>query len=185
MVIPIIFGKSDDVISACRDVARLLKEKGMRVALDESDERPGAKYYRWEMKGVPLRVEIGPRDLKNNAVTVVRRDSGAKETVPLSDTAREIEYKFEDIRKNLLQKAESSLKERIFDCSTLEDVKNKIPEGIARIPWCGGRECGLAMEEAVGAGILGIPEGELGRGGGKCPVCNNITENMAIMAKTY
>ncbi len=134
---------------------------------------------------MPLRVEIGPRDLKNNAVMVVRRDSGAKETVPVDNIIEEIKTRFEIIRKSLFEKAESSLKERIFDCKTLEEVKNKISEGIARIPWCGERECGLEMENEVGAGILGVPEGELGRGIGRCPVCGKDTGNMAIMAKTY
>ncbi len=185
VIIPILFGKSDEITKACREVAERLREKGIRVALDESDERPGAKYYRWEMKGVPLRVEIGPRDLKNNVATIVRRDSGSKENIPLDNIAEEIQKRFEVIRESLLEKAKTSLEERIFDCSTLEQVKEKIPLGITRIAWCGERECGLAMEEAVGAGILGIPEGELGRGAGKCPVCGKGTENMAIMAKTY
>ena len=185
VVIPILFGKSDEITKACRDAASRLEEKGLRVVLDESDDRPGAKYYRWEMKGVPLRIEIGPRDLKNNAATIVRRDGKSKETVPLDNIVDEVKTRFEDIRSSLFEKAENSLKERIFDCNTLDDVKNKIPDGIARIPWCGGRECGLAMEEAVGAGILGIPEGELGKGAGNCPVCNKKTESIAIMAKTY
>ncbi len=185
VVIPIIFGKSDDILNACRDVVGLLKEKGMRVAIDESDERPGAKYYRWEKKGVPLRVEIGPRDLKNKVVTIVRRDSGSKETVPLDNIAEEVETRFIDIRRNLFEKAEGSMKRRILDCSTLEEVKNRISKGIVRISWCGERDCGLAMEEASGAGILGIPDGELGRGDGNCPVCKKGTINMAIMAKTY
>ncbi|MCZ7393300.1 MAG: proline--tRNA ligase [Candidatus Methanoperedens sp.] len=184
-VIPVLFGKSEEIIKACRDAADRLKEKGMRVALDESDERPGAKYYKWEMKGVPLRVEIGPRDLKNNAATIVRRDSGSKENVPLDNIAEEIKKRFEGIHKNLLEKAKKSMEERIFDCNTIEEVKEKISEGIARISWCGGRECGLAMEEAVGAGILGIPEGELGKGGGNCPICKKVTASIAIMAKTY
>ncbi len=185
VVIPILFGKSEEIIKACRDAAERLKEKGMRVALDESDERPGAKYYKWEMKGVPLRVEIGPRDLKNNVATVVRRDTGGRETVPLNNIAEEIRKRFGEIHKSLLEKAKKSMEERIFDCNTLEEVKDKIPVGIARIPWCGGRECGLAMEEAVGAGILGIPEGELGEGGGNCPICKKRTASIAIMAKTY
>ncbi len=185
VVIPILFGKSDEITSACRDAADRLKAEGIRVELDESDERPGAKYYRWEMKGVPLRVEIGPRDLKNNAAIIVRRDSGSKETVPLDNIVEEVKKRFEDIRKSMFEKAERSLKERIFNCNTLDDVKNKIPDGIARIPWCGERSCGLAMEEAVGAGILGIPEDEPGRGGGTCPICNKETGNMAMMAKTY
>ncbi len=185
VVIPILFGKSDEIIRACRDVKKRLEEKRLRVALDESDERPGAKYYKWEMKGVPLRVEIGPRDLKNNAATVVRRDSGGKEVIPLDNIVEEIMKRFEDIHKNLFEKAKKSLKEHIFYCNTLDEVREKISDGIARIPWCGERECGLAMEEAIGAGILGVPEGELGRGAGKCLVCKKETESMAIMAKTY
>jgi prolyl-tRNA synthetase len=185
VIIPIIFGKSEGIINVCRDVAHLLKEKGMRVVLDESDERPGAKYYRWEMKGVPLRVEIGPRDIKNNAATVVRRDNGSKETVPIDNIADEVNTRFEYVRENLFEKAESLMKERIFDCSTLEEVKNRISGGIARISWCGEQDCGLAMEEAAGAGILGIPEDELGRGSGKCPVCGKETDNKSIMARTY
>jgi len=166
-------------------VAVRLKTKGLRVELDESDERPGAKYYKWEMKGVPLRLEIGPRDLKNNAVTVVRRDTGSRETVPFDSIEYEVENKFGDITRNLFEKAERSLNERITRCGTLEEVKHAISEGIAGIPWCKERECGLAMEEAVGAGILGIPEGELGLGSGICPVCKKETLSMAIMAKTY
>ncbi|MCG2737605.1 MAG: proline--tRNA ligase [Candidatus Methanoperedenaceae archaeon] len=185
VVIPIIFGNSEDIIKACSDVAELLKKDGIRTTLDTSDERPGAKYYRWEMKGVPVRVEIGPRDLKNNVATVVRRENGKKETAPLANIVEEVRDRFRFIHENLLEKAAISLKGRIKDCNTLEEVKEKITEGIARIAWCSERECGLSMEEAVGAAILGIPEGELGRGMGKCPACGRETENMAIMAKTY
>ncbi len=185
VVIPVLFGKSEEIIKACREVVSRLKGEGFRVALDQSNERPGAKYYRWEMKGVPLRVEIGPRDLKNNAATVVRRDGGSKESVSLNNIAEEIDRRFGDIHKSLLEKAKKSMEERIFDCSTLDEVKDRISEGVAKIPWCGEQECGLAMEEAVGAGILGIPEGELGRGRGNCPICKKETVSIAIMAKTY
>ncbi|MFZ3383306.1 MAG: proline--tRNA ligase [Candidatus Methanoperedens sp.] len=185
VIIPILFGKSDETLNACRDVAARLKVKNIRVTLDETDERPGAKYYKWELKGVPLRVEIGPRDLKNNAATVVRRDTGNKENVPLIDIEAEIEKRFIVIHESLFNKAQVSLYERLIACTTIEEVKEKISNGIAKIPWCGDRECGLAMEEAVGAGILGIPEGEIGKGKGICPVCKKETENIAIMAKTY
>ena|SRR5659263_385766 len=137
------------------------------------------------MKGVPLRVEIGPRDLKNSVVTIVRRDTGSKETAPLNDIEIEIKKRFEMVHDSLFEKAVKSLDGHLIDCTTLDEVKERIPDGITKIPWCGGRECGLAMEEAVGAGILGIPEGKLGTGNGKCPVCGNATVNIAIMAKTY
>ncbi len=185
VVIPIIFGKSEDIIKACGDVADLLKKEGIRTVLDTSDERPGAKYYRWEMKGVPVRVEIGPRDLKNNVATIVRRDNGKKDAAPLANIVEEVRKRFQAIHESLLEKAAASLRGRIKDCNTLEEVKENIQDGIAKIAWCGERECGLSMEEAVGAGILGVPEGDLGRGSGKCPVCGRGTENMAIMAKTY
>ena len=185
VIIPIIFGKSEDIITACRDVADRLKESGIRVTMDETDERPGAKYYRWELKGVPLRVEIGPRDLKNNVATLVRRDTGTKETAPLGSIVEEVRKRFDLILETLYEKASRSLNERIFDCRTMDEVKDRLPEGIVRIPWCGEKACGLAMEEAVGAGILGIPEGDQGKGMGKCPVCNKETISIAIMAKTY
>lgn len=185
VIIPVLFGKSEDIINTCRSVADKLRNSGLRVAVDETDERPGAKYYRWEMKGVPLRLEIGPRDLKNNVATIVRRDNGSKDTGNLDSIVDEVNNRFKLIHENLLNKAEISLKGRINDCSTLDEVKDKISKGIARISWCGERECGLAMEEAVGAGILGIPEGNLGKGMGNCPVCKKGTENMAIMARTY
>ncbi len=185
VVIPVLFGKSDEITETCRDVTRLLNAEGIRTVIDDGSERPGAKYYKWEMKGVPLRVEIGPRDLKNKAATVVRRDSAEKEIIALNNIAQEIKKRFEDIRGNLFEKAEIALNERIIDCITLDDVKENISKGIARVPWCGERECGLAMEEAIGAGILGVPEGERGKGDGICPVCKKETEKRAIMARTY
>jgi prolyl-tRNA synthetase len=185
VVIPIMFGKSSEIMDACRDIVYRLKKLGIRVVLDESEERPGAKYYKWEMKGVPVRVEIGPSDLKNNVATLVRRDSGVKETVPQEVISEEVRMRFDAIQKSLFEKAESSMKERIFDCNTLEEVKVRISRGIIRIPWCGGRDCGLSMEDAAGAGILGTPEGDLGRGQGICPVCQKETKTRAIMARTY
>lgn len=185
VIIPILFGKNDDIINTCNIVIQLLKESGIRTVLDDTDDRPGAKYYKWEMKGVPLRIEIGPRDIKNHQATIVRRDNGNKETVYIDDIIGETKKRFEDIHKSLLKKAENLLKGHVSDCYTLEDAKNKIHEGIARISWCGGQECGLAMENVIGAGILGIPEGNFGKGSGNCPICNKYTESMVIISKTY
>lgn len=185
VIIPILFGKNDEIISMCHIITQWLKDSGIRTVLDDTDDRPGAKYYKWEMKGVPLRIEIGPRDIKNHQVTIVRRDNGNKEIVYIDHIIGETKKIFEDIHKNLFEKAENLLKGHIFDCYTLEDAKNKIHEGIARISWCGDQECGLAMENAIGAGILGIPEGNLGKGSGNCPICNKHTESTVIISKTY
>lgn len=185
VIIPILFGKNDETINTCIIIEGLLKDNGIRTFLDDSNDRPGAKYYKWEMKGVPLRIEIGPRDIKNHQVTIVRRDNGTKEAVYIDNIIEETKKRFEYIHRNLLEKAENLLKAHIFDCQTFEEVKDKIHEGMARIYWCGEKECGIIMENVIGAGILGIPEGNLGKGSGNCPVCNKYTESMAIIARTY
>lgn len=185
VIIPILFGKNNDIIGACRIISELLKDAGIRAFIDESDDRPGAKYYKWEMKGVPLRIEIGPRDLKNGVATVVRRDMDNKDTVYLDEITEVIKQKFESIHKNLLKRSENFLQQRIFQCNTMEEVKNQISKGIAKISWCGNRECGITIENTVGASVLGIPEGDLGKGYGNCPICDMYTDNVAIIAKTY
>jgi prolyl-tRNA synthetase len=186
VIIPIIFKKgADEVLAACKDVQDRLKKAGFRVEIDASDLRPGAKYYRWEMKGVPLRLEIGPRDLENNVAVTVRRDTGDKEQIPLHEIEAGVNSKFVAIQENLYEKAKSSLENRIFDCNDLEEVKNKIQEGVATIPWCGKKDCGLAMEDRIGAGILGIPLEQKRDKKEKCPVCGGETEIRVYVARTY
>ena len=186
VIIPIIFKKgAEEVLAACRDVQDRLRKAGIRVEIDASDLRPGAKYYKWEMKGVPLRLEIGPRDLENNVAVAVRRDTGEKDQISLPEIEAGVGLKFEAIQKSLYEKAESELERRIFDCTELEEVKEKIQKGVTTIPWCGKRECGLAMEDRIGAGILGVPLTPRGKGKEKCPVCGAETETRVYVARTY
>ena len=176
---------AEEVLAACKDVKERLTKTGVKVEIDASDLRPGAKYYKWEMKGVPLRLEIGPRDLQNNVAVAVRRDSGEKEQIPLSEIEAGVSSKFEAIHESLYQKAKVELENRIFDCAELEEVKEKIQIGVATIPWCGKRECGLAMEDVIGAGILGIPLEQKRDKKEKCPICGEETETRVYVARTY
>ena len=185
VIIPIIFGESMDVIEACQRVEETLKTRGVRVKLDLGDERPGAKYYKWELKGVPVRIEIGPRDLKKNSCVVVRRDTAEKRSIPLEDVGDVVLELFRAIHENLFNIAKKRLDESIIDCDTIEEAQEKVSSKICRVSWCGRRECGLEMEEAVGAEILGIPEGRIGRGRGICPVCRENTEVKALISRTY
>jgi prolyl-tRNA synthetase len=186
VIIPIIFKKgAEEVLAACRDVQERLKKAGMRVEIDASDLRPGAKYYKWEMKGVPLRLEIGPRDLENNVSVAVRRDTGDKEQIPLAEIETGVRLKFEAIQDSLYEKAKIGIENRIFDCTDLEEVKEKIQEGVATIPWCGKKDCGLVMEDRIGAGILGIPLEQKKNRKEKCPVCEGETEIRVYVARTY
>ena len=137
------------------------------------------------MKGVPLRIEIGPRDLKNGVAVIVRRDNGEKIQVPLENISHAAEEALRSIQSTLFKKAVADVQARIFDCSSLEDVKEKLPEGIALLPWCGDKACGLQIEEEIGAGILGIPPGQEEGCKGQCPVCGKDASVKVYVARKY
>ena len=132
-----------------------------------------------------MRIEIGPRDLEKEAAMLVRRDTGEKEQVPLSSIANEVIERFAVIQFSLLENAKENLKARIFDCNTVEEIKEKVSEGIAHVPWCGEEKCGLEMDEQVGAGILGIPTDQDEDGIYKCPMCGKDTSIRVYVARTY
>ena len=155
------------------------------MKLDCGDERPGAKYYKWELKGVPLRIEIGPKDIQKNSCMVVRRDTMQKQSTPLLNLNRVIEGLFKKIHLHLLESAKKHLDESIIDCKTLEEVSYKLSHAVVRISWCGEQPCGLEMEDTTGANILGVPVGSLGKMAGVCPVCGKSTELKVLIAKTY
>ncbi len=184
LIIPIIFKDSGEVLEACENVMALLEGAGIRVKMDASEGRPGAKYYKWEMKGVPVRLELGPRDLKNNAAMLARRDTGEKSQFSLDNIKDEVLSLLDAVQDGLYNKAKDELEARIFDCSDLDDVKEKTSNGIARVFWCGDKGCGLKLEGEIGAGILGIPT-EQNNSFGKCPVCGADSDTQVYVARTY
>jgi prolyl-tRNA synthetase len=185
IIIPIIFKESEEVLEACEKVRETLEDAGIRVKTDASDRRPGAKYFKWEMQGVPIRLELGPRDLKNNAAMLVRRDTGEKESVPLSDITAEVRKKFGQIQDDLYTRASQSLEEHIFECGNVDEIKEKLSQGIVKSYWCGTRECGLEIEEAVGAGILGLPGDQQPDGDKVCCLCGAPATDSIYIARTY
>ena len=185
VIIPIIFKKPEQVLAACEEVAEELKDAGIKVKIDDSDKRPGAKYYKWEMQGVPIRLEIGPRDLKKQAAMMARRDTGEKEQIPLEDIASTIKDTFTDIHNNLYSKAKAQLREHIFLCDDLEEIKDKLAHGIVQTYWCGKEDCGKEMEDVIGAGILGIPGEQPDCKGKKCPLCGEKAVHSIYIARTY
>lgn len=185
VIIPIIFKKPEGVLEACEELKEKLEAAGVRVKMDASDSRPGAKYYKWEMRGVPVRLELGPRDLKNNAAMLARRDTGEKEQVSLDNITDDVLSLLDNIHESLYDKAMASVHERIFECPDLDTVKEKLSQGIAKIFWCGNKECGLKIEEDIGAGILGIPTEQTEGCSGKCPVCGSDADTQVYVARTY
>ena len=187
VIIPIIFKKGgDEVIAACNKIKRELENAGIRVILDDSDQRPGKKYYKWELNGVPIRIELGPRDLKNNNSVFVRRDTHEKINVPLDEDiilkVKEINSK---INKNLYDMSNKKMQNCIKEVNSLSEIKESIEKdkGIISILWCGHEECGKQIEEITNVDILGTDETV--KVTGKCINCGAEAKFKTFMAKTY
>jgi prolyl-tRNA synthetase len=183
VVVPI-FTKEvrEDVDKKSAELCENLRQKGYRVHLDLRDIRPGSKYYDWEIKGVPLRLELGPRDLKNETVVLVRRDSGEKETVSWKDLYQTVDRILKSISENLYAEAKSLMEKFIKTIDNFEDAQKW--EGIIHTGWCGEQECGLEIEDILDRSIVGVPIEKSGFEG-SCLQCGKPTDIDIYIAKTY
>ena len=189
VVVPVPYkGKEEHVNQVCQNVATMLKSAGYRVELDLRNElTPGNKFYYWELRGVPIRVEIGPRDLANGVITVVRRDTLKKQTCNIDDSVTSIQTLVDEITHDLKAKSATWIKERIYRVSRLSEAKSllKRKAGIVEVPWCSKDECGHSLEESVDARLLGFPEDTTEKIDGKCIVCGEPAVNVVRVALAY
>ena len=158
-----------DAAAALRDRLTALE---LRVKMDDSEQSPGWKYAQYEMKGVPLRVEIGPKDMEKQQCCIARRDTGEKVFVPLTELEGAVQALLKEVHDNLYAMAEKNLEDNTFDFTTWEEVKEMAQGkgGFARTKWCGSLECELAMKEKAGVSSRCMPLKQSGTVG-KCPVC--------------
>ncbi len=160
VIIPIMYkGTEISVLEEARRVERELRECGFRVYLDDREEKtPGWKYYYWELKGVPLRIEIGPKDLEARQVVLVRRDNFEKIAIPREELIDSVKYILELINTNLKEHAWNFLKSRITRAVNIDDARKALNQGmIVHVPWCGDDDCGIKIQEILDADVLGVP----------------------------
>ncbi len=172
IVIVPIFKKdnAEEVIDVCRKVAAELKVAGIRVKVDERNDRPGSKFFDWEIKGVPLRFEIGGKDIENGVVTFARRDNGEKGTISLDSVVGGSRLILDKISEDMLEAAKAKQQGFIDEMDDMDKV-DAIPEGrIVKIGWCGCPECGHKFEDKYDIKILGTPY-KPENWTGKCIVC--------------
>jgi prolyl-tRNA synthetase len=182
-IVPILLGDKEKVLSVCRELQSKLAAEKIRVQLDTSDERPGAKFYKWEMKGVPVRLEVGPRDIEKGVVTLVRRD-GAKKTVPMDGLALAIAAEAEELQSALYEKARTIHEGKVKEVSTIEEARAQTEAGVALVPWCGEVDCGHQLEDQVGANMLGEPQYQ-SFSEAACAVCGKKCAGRTYMARQY
>ncbi|MDR3206047.1 MAG: proline--tRNA ligase [Candidatus Methanoplasma sp.] len=168
VIIPIYSKNNADAVrQEAQKLFALLTAAGFRVKFDDRDLRPGNKYYDWEIKGVPLRLELGGRDIENGVVTFARRDNGEKGTIDASSAPAGVDLILDAISAALLDKAKKVQQSHIQDIDSIDDIPE---DRILRFGWCGCEECGHRFEDAHDLKILGtpfIPE----EFDGKCIIC--------------
>ena len=151
MVIPVAQHKPG-VLEAASGLLERLKKAGIRARMDDSDQSMGWKAAEYEMKGVPLRVEIGPKDMEKDQCCICRRDTGEKLFVPLAQLEEDARWLLDEVHKGLYNRAKKNLEDHTRVCLTLDEVKAfmETEGGFAKTMWCGSPECELAMKEKAG-----------------------------------
>ena len=185
MVIPVAQHK-EGVIEANTAVMERLKAAGLRVKMDDSDQSPGWKFAEYEMKGVPLRLELGPKDMEKNQCVLVRRDTGEKLFVSLDGIEDTVKKLLDDIHDGLYAKAKKNLEENTYPCATLSEVREKMEKqgGFAKTMWCGDLECELRMKEEAGVSSRCIPL-EQEHLADTCAICGKPAAKMVYWGVAY
>ncbi len=158
VVVPVAMHK-EGVLDKARELHDALKAAGVRVTLDDSDNSLGWKCAQYEMKGVPLRVELGPRDIENGVCVAVRRDSGEKTTVALTELTQRVPELLDAVQRGLYEKAKLNLEEHVFAAHSIEEAKALQEEhgGFIKTMWCGDLACEMAMKEQAGMSSRCLP----------------------------
>jgi prolyl-tRNA synthetase len=190
MVVPISIGNwKTTVLPAAETVLADLRKDGIRAAIDASEEAtPGWKFSEYEMRGVPLRIEIGPRDVKAGQAVLVRRDTRAKEIVPLAALGARVPALLDEIQAELLAQARTFLESNIREAGDYAAFKDILESkrGFIRAPWCGDETCEARIKTETMATIRVIPLDDADALTDKpCVACGAKGQALAYFARAY
>ena len=185
IVLPIAMHKPG-VREKAEELVSKLQALGLRAKGDFSDNSPGWKFAEYEMKGVPLRIEIGPRDIEQGLCVAVRRDNGEKITIALDELETRVPALLDEIHDGMFAKAKANLDNNTFPASSLEETKEIVETkgGFVKTMWCGSLECELAMKEKAGVTSRCIPFVQ-DHIGDVCAVCGKPSDTMIIWGVAY
>ena len=184
MIIPVAQHK-EGVLEKAAEIFNRLKGS-VRVKMDDSDKSPGFKFSEQEMRGIPLRLEIGPKDIENNSCVLARRDNGEKITVSLDELETAVPELLETIQKDMYEKALAHREERTFSATDMESFASQLEEnpGFVKAMWCGDEACEIAIKEKTGATSRCMPF-EQEEISDKCICCGKPAKKMVYWGKAY
>ncbi|BBG26746.1 proline--tRNA ligase [Sulfuracidifex tepidarius] len=174
------------VFEYSKKVGDMLRESGIESVVDLDPEKtPGEKYYVWELKGVPLRAEVGPKELEKNSIFLKRRDTFQGKSVPLEDVIEAVKETLNSMFLDLRKNAESFLLNNVKYEKDPDKAKSLLSSGgIIEIPWCGDNTCGMKLEEITDARVLGYPLQDR-KVNDPCAICGKPAKTVLRVAKTY
>lgn len=184
VVVPVAAHK-EGVLEGARKVADELRTLGLRVEFDDRDNvTPGWKFNEWELKGVPVRLEVGPRDLAEGKAVCVRRDTFEKESVSLESLTETIPALLDEIQKNMFETARKFRDEHTADVHNMEELERQVDGGYAKAMWCGDQACEDLIKEKFSATSRCMPFDQTPIGD-KCVCCGREAHKVIYFAKAY
>jgi prolyl-tRNA synthetase len=170
-------------VEACEALKAKLEGAGVRVTFDNSDNSPGWKFNEWEMKGVPLRIELGPRDIEAGKMLCARRDTLEKVEVSLDDAVTSVKDLLATIQKDMLEAARKHREERIVYADDMAGILAGVEAGkFVKAGWCGCRACEDKIKEETAATARVYAEGETAE---TCAVCGEKAKHVIVFARAY
>lgn len=186
VIVPVQMHK-EGVLEAARKIEERLKAHGVRVKLDDSDNSPGWKFAEYEMKGVPLRIEIGPRDIADEKCVIVTRTNREKTFVSLSELEASVDERLQAVRDQMYQKALDNRNRHSYECTSIEEINTALAQngdGFVYAMWCGDEECEDKVKELTGVGSRCIPF-EQKTLSDKCVCCGKKADKLVCWGKAY
>lgn len=185
MVIPV-QQKKEGVLDQALRVKQALADGGLRVKLDDADRSPGWKFSEQEMRGIPVRIELGPRDIEQNQAVIVRRDTREKIVSSLDELPAQVAAVLESMQKDMLERARAHREAHTYEAHSLEELKDLADHkpGFIKAMWCGCQECEDALKEEAGITSRCMPfhQEELGD---TCIYCGKPAKKMVYWGKAY
>ncbi|MCL1823737.1 MAG: proline--tRNA ligase [Oscillospiraceae bacterium] len=186
VIIPVAQHK-EGVLEKAKEIADKLEKAGWRVKLDDSDNSAGWKFSEYEMKGVPLRLEIGPKDIEQNQCVIVRRDNRIKTSVSLDSFEEAVKNLMKALADGIYEKSLENIKNRTYTCKNIDEINAALTQngdGFVKAMWCGEEKCEDEVKEKTGAGSRCIPL-EQEKTADTCVCCGKPQKHMVIWGKAY
>ena len=186
VIVPIQMQK-EGVLDKANELFSELKKQGIRIKLDDRDQySPGYKFNDWEMRGIPVRIEMGPRDIENNKCILVRRDTAEKIEVSLDEISTKLPELLEEIQKNMFNMVKENMEKRTTTAKNMEEFEKNINEnqGFIKAMWCGNDECEEKIKELTAAKSRCIPE-EQEKISDVCVCCGKPATTMVVWGRQY